>query len=178
MLQQINSSICTSFSALTSATGVSCFIHSIQLAIIDGILSQRAVADIISKGRKIVGHFKHSSQACTNMKKLQESLNAPTHQLVQDVTTRWNSTYLMLERLYEQRKVVTAYAAEHDIPTLAAYQWTLIENILRVLKPFFEMTEGASKEFEKISFVIPATSILMSYLSKRQKDEGVQTLKE
>ena len=83
-----------------------------------------------------------------------------------------------LERLYEQRKVVTAYAAEHDIPTLAAYQWTLIENILRVLKPFFEMTEGASKKFEKISFVIPATSTLMSYLSKRQKDEGVQTLKE
>ena len=66
----------------------------------------------------------------------------------------------MLERLYEQRKVVTSYAAEHDIPTLVAYQWTLIENILRVLKPFFEMTEGASKEFEKISYVIPATSTL------------------
>jgi hypothetical protein len=84
----------------------------------------------------------------------------------------------MLERLLEQKQTVTAYASDHDIPTLAAYQWVLVENIIRVLKPFVEMTLDASAEHEKISYVIPAAATIVSYLSKRQKDSGVQTLKE
>lgn len=84
----------------------------------------------------------------------------------------------MLQRLHEQRQAVTAYSAETDIPTITAYQWALIENILRILQPFEEITKQASSDKEIISFVIPAVATLKSYLSKRQKDEGVQTMKQ
>ena len=82
----------------------------------------------------------------------------------------------MLERLYEQRRAVTMYTAEHEIPTLTAYNWGLLQNIIRVLKPFEEITKPASSDRELISFVIPAVNTLNSYLTKLQKDSGVQTL--
>lgn len=62
----------------------------------------------------------------------------------------------MLERLHEQRQAVTAHSSETDIPTISAYQWALIENMLRVLQPFEEITKQASIDKEIISFVIPA----------------------
>ncbi|CAC5423230.1 unnamed protein product [Mytilus coruscus] len=49
----------------------------------------------LARGRKLVGHFKHST-----------TLNAEMRKLIQDVTTRWNSTQLMLKRLVEQRRVL------------------------------------------------------------------------
>ncbi|KMQ86426.1 zinc finger bed domain-containing protein 4-like protein [Lasius niger] len=84
----------------------------------------------------------------------------------------------MLSRLHEQRQAVTAYAAERDIPTLTAMQWGMVENIIRVLQPFEEMTKIASSDCETIGYVIPAVVTLHSYLSKRQKDAGVVMLKE
>ena len=35
--------------------------------------------------------------------------------LVQDVTTRWNSTYLMLERLLALKRTVQLYLADHEV---------------------------------------------------------------
>jgi len=84
----------------------------------------------------------------------------------------------MLSRLYEQRQAVTAYAAEKDIPTLTAMQWSMVENVIRVLQPFEEITKITSSDYETIGYVIPAVVTLHSYLSKRQKDAGVVMLKE
>ena len=48
-----------------------CFAHSLQLVIQDGLLSQRAVIDIIAICKSIVGHFHHSSVASHNPRKPQ-----------------------------------------------------------------------------------------------------------
>ena len=65
--------------------------------------------------RKIVGHFKHSVVAMSGLREKQVQLEVPQHHLIQDVSTRWNSTYFMLDRLAEQR--VAIYATIHD-PTI------------------------------------------------------------
>ena len=39
----------------------SCFAHTLQLVVKDGVLAQRGVETLLSVCRKIVGHFKHSS---------------------------------------------------------------------------------------------------------------------
>jgi hypothetical protein len=41
------------------------------------------------------------------MRKRQKLFELPQHELIQDVVTRWNSTQLMMERLCEQRHVVS-----------------------------------------------------------------------
>jgi len=64
-------------------------------------------------------------------------LQLPTHRLVQDVPTRWHSSYLMLERLLEQRKAITLYASKNpSCKALTAKQWSLAENLCLLLKPF------------------------------------------
>lgn len=80
---------------------VGCFAHTVQLCVNEGVLKQRSVLDIVKSAHKIVGHFKHSSSATDRLRSLQAELNLPHHQLIQDVPTRWNSTFFMLQRLLE-----------------------------------------------------------------------------
>jgi len=44
---------------------VGCFIHTLQLVIHDCIFKNRDFVEILGKCRKIVGHFSHSSLACS-----------------------------------------------------------------------------------------------------------------
>jgi len=62
--------------------------------------------------RKLVGHFKHSSSATSHLHDSQQEIGLPAHQLLQDVTTRWNSLYIMLDKLSEQKRAVSL--AEDD----------------------------------------------------------------
>jgi hypothetical protein len=86
----------------------------------------------------------------------------------------------MLSRLYEQRQAISTYAVDNELSTLTSTQWSLIRNIVYVLKPFEEITKLASADKECISYVIPAATILMTYLSKRNQelDIGVIMLKQ
>lgn len=84
-------------------SSLGCVAHSLQLVIRDAIFSQEHIKILIKKSRKIVGHFKHSEQACRYLSKCQETCAVPHHSLIQDIETRWNSTFLMLERLVEQK---------------------------------------------------------------------------
>ena len=73
-----------------------CFAHTLQLVIHDGILSRRAIKDVLAICRSIVGHFKRSPLAHSHLKVIQDNLQLPKHNLKQDTSTRWDSTYFML----------------------------------------------------------------------------------
>ena len=90
---------------------VPCFAHTLQLTVNNG-LEVSQINRLASVARKTVGHFKHSSLARTALKEKQQQLSIPQHHLIQDVATRWNSTYFMLERLHEQRWAI--YAVLYD----------------------------------------------------------------
>ena len=62
---------------------ISCFAHTLQLALNDGILCQSSVDELILSVRKIVGHFRHSSSATSRLHEIQEELSLPKHQLKQ-----------------------------------------------------------------------------------------------
>src|SRR6218665_2589753 len=120
---------------------VSCFAHTLQLALHDAILTQPSVSELITLSRKIVGHFRHSSSATSSLHAIQEQLGLPKHQLHQDVVTRWNSTYHMLDRLIEQKRAVYVYVAECDEKydkalSMTTSQWALATRIVAILQPF------------------------------------------
>ncbi|XP_065648073.1 zinc finger BED domain-containing protein 4-like [Hydra vulgaris] len=155
-----------------------CFAHTIQLCVHDGLLNQWAVSDIISIAKKLVSHFRHSSSATGRFKELQAELCLPDHQLIQDVSTRWNSTFYMLRRLCEQRRALTVYCSEVDgtyCPT--AYQWSVVENVVCMLAPFEEATREVSYETAHISLVIPIVTALRNLLKNEGNDAGVRTMK-
>ena len=80
-----------------------------------GALSQHSIADALAMGRRVVGHFKHSPLACSHLEDIQKELNMPVKKLQQDVPTRWNSTYYMKQSLVEQKRALSAYAADYEL---------------------------------------------------------------
>ena len=57
--------------------------------------------------------------------------------LVQDIQTRWNSTYYILEKLIEQQTILYLLATKFDaVTSLTPTQWYSLEKLLRLLQPF------------------------------------------
>lgn len=105
-----------------------CMAHTLQLAVSEGLQSQRTITDAVATDRRIVTHFKHSSLAYSKLQAIQEELGQTTKRLQQDVTTRWNNTFYMLQSLLEQQRALGLYTTEHELPAiLTTNQWGLIE---------------------------------------------------
>ncbi len=90
---------------------IGCFAHTINLA------SQKAaglnqVSRVLGQVRGIVSFFHRIPTAAHVLESKQEMLNVPKHTLTQDVTTRWNSSYDMLERYCEQQAAVYSALTE------------------------------------------------------------------
>ncbi|XP_050959553.1 zinc finger BED domain-containing protein 4 [Labeo rohita] len=100
--------------------------------------------------------------------------------LQQDVKTRWNSTYLMIQSLLEQKRVLGAYIADSDLPsTLTVNQWALLEKTSIVLAPFEELTRKVSSATASTADVIPAVTVLKRILAKEgDADTGIKTMKK
>nr|XP_042911777.1 zinc finger BED domain-containing protein 4-like [Parasteatoda tepidariorum] len=102
-----------------------------------------------------------------------------TVKLVQDVSTRWNSTFYMLNRLQELQNAISICAnGNNEIQNFSSYQWILIENCIKLLQPFEEITQQISSSKSLISEVIPMVVTLQRYLLKSVEVSGIGTIKE
>ncbi|KAK0131747.1 Zinc finger BED domain-containing protein 4 [Merluccius polli] len=157
-----------------------CFAHTLQLVVNEGLLSQRSVSDAVANGRSIVKHFKKSPLAYSELQGIQVQMQMQPKRLQQDVRTRWNSTYLMIQSLLEQKRVLGAYVADFDLPTtLTTNQWGLLEKTSVVLEPFEELTRKISSSTASTADVIPAITVLKRILSREgEADAGIRTMKK
>jgi len=78
-----------------------CIAHTVQLAVEKGLKMQR-VSRVLCKARKLVEHSSKSTKSTYQLRQIQVD-TAKTMEdalvLIQDVPTRWTSTYYMLKRL-------------------------------------------------------------------------------
>ncbi|XP_011883029.1 PREDICTED: zinc finger BED domain-containing protein 4-like [Vollenhovia emeryi] len=167
---------CATRIAEFSALG--CVAHTLQLVIQDAVFLQENVEILKRKCRKIVGHFKRSEQATRYLSKCQETCAVPHHSLIQDIETRWNSTFLMLERLNEQKNAINLYSIERGgIETLNNAEWELATNIIKVLKSFYEATLDISRDDACVSLIIPLITMLTGKLQPTDDDDDDTILK-
>ena len=118
-----------------------CADHNINLSINDIVFSQRAVKDVLAKGRKIAGHFNHSSKACDRLMALQDQLGQKRLKIAQDVVTRWNSTMYMAESLLKSQGAVAQYIQETPtLPELSRHEWGLLASVVELLGPLEKLT--------------------------------------
>lgn len=129
-----------------------CFAHTLQLCI-KPALELQSVNKTIGKCRKLVGHFKHSTTVTAEMRKRQILLGEKQHALIQDVPTRWNSTQLMMERLVEQRRVITDIMLDSRVTKkndslllLKDHEWDIISDLSGVLGVLTDVTTYMSGE--------------------------------
>jgi hypothetical protein len=108
----------------------------------------------MKKARALVGYFSCSSQATETLKDYQ--IREPSQLcLIQDVCTRWWSTWNMIQRLVTLRKFITRMADDGLIDcNLIPDEWGLLEEIGDVLEPFMvvqRVLEG--QKYPTLSFV-------------------------
>ena len=152
-------------------------LHSLQLAVHDGVLYQCSVVDLLSICRGIVEHFKRSSLAYGKLHQIQERLSLPQHRLKQDEPTRWNSSLYMLQSIIEQKMAIAAYGSENDILVLNQTQLDLAIEVMKVLEPIEEITKSVSEELACISVIIPLIRALTKTLGQGDDDHGAHRMK-
>jgi len=84
----------------------------------------------------------------------------------------------MLERLFEQKKAITASNTECQPPAeLQAHQWILAEKVVKLLKVFEEATREISGDYSSTSIVIPIINTLKRTISQEEDDHGIMGMK-
>lgn len=157
---------------------LSCIGHNLNLAV-TAALKCDEVDKIITRCRKVVAYFHRSPLAMQYLKDKQRLLLSPEKQnrsLLQDVATRWNSTYDMLDRLVEQTPAVHAVLLDPAIKGTKAIQGYIIsandqikvEKVLDFLKPFYTLTTALSSETKStLPALLPATIQLTTLLQPK-----------
>lgn len=106
-------------------------------------LKEPNISGAVGGERILVERFRRSELVTTKLKVKQQQMNTVQRKLIQDVITRWNSAYCMVERLLEQRWPVTAALSNPEVtPRVKHYfdmkpnQWLLLEELVQGLQPF------------------------------------------
>ncbi|CAG4992891.1 unnamed protein product [Colias eurytheme] len=146
---------------------IRCMAHSLQLVLKDAFSGEEKINEMITKARSIIGHFSHSTLGHKILTEMQKSHNIPCHVLIQDVSTRWDSTLHALRRLLEQRVAVQASLPHVKCRTeLVTEEWILMEQVVSVLSYFEEATKSISQESSCLSDAIPLINSLRKVLER------------
>ncbi|XP_052132627.1 E3 SUMO-protein ligase ZBED1-like, partial [Frankliniella occidentalis] len=128
---------------------------------------------LIAKAKKIVTYTKHSVKTTDEMRRIQmEDYNRSEGtclKLQQDVATRWNSTYLMLDRFLEMSDIVSAALLKaKDAPDmLSGAEMFTYRSLLKIFRPFYQITlELSGHKVPTASKVVPLIHLANEALSR------------
>lgn len=121
-----------------------CFAHTLNLVVQSALTLEN---DLIDKVKTIVTYFRKSTVANNKLRTYQinNGINEPK-KLLQDVQTRWNATYYMLNRFIELEDSIrgTMGLLDKAPQSLNSDEWSLIKELCIVLRPFEEATKAVS----------------------------------
>lgn len=105
-----------------------------------------------------------------DLRKEFEKRNYEFTTLVQDVVTRWNSTFKMLNRLQDAMEAVNVVLMKTEKGrelVFTASELFILPELLKCLRPFFELTEKLSgSSYTTMSLIIPYTTGIFHELDK------------
>lgn len=144
-----------------------CYAHKINLVVQDALV---VLETLIKKIKAIVTFFKRSNAAVQKLIKYQQQTGVKQpKKLLQDVVTRWNSTYYMFERFVCLQDAIrhTLALTDSDLELLSTDDWEACKQACYVLEPFEQVTKVMSAQnYVSASKVIPITRGLKSTIHK------------
>ncbi|XP_004845422.1 zinc finger BED domain-containing protein 4 [Heterocephalus glaber] len=142
-------------------SSVQCFSHTVNLIVNEAIKSQRMVQNLLSLARKLCERVQRSPRAREKLAELQREYELPPHPLIQDVPSRWNTSFHMLERLLEQKRAINEMSIECNFRELISCdQWEVMQSVCHALRPFDAASREMSTHASTLSQVIPMIHIL------------------
>ena len=148
-----------------------CLAHTINLIVAAAIHHDEELVSLLDRVKKVVSFFHHSTKAMDTLCLNQTRLDLPDRKLVQQVDTRWNSTYYMVERYLEQHEAIQTTLCLLDcndllIPT--AHN-TVLQEAVKLLGPFENVTrELLSERYTSGMKIIPISRCLQRLVSTQQ----------
>ena len=144
-------------------TRLSCFGHNLDLAVGKG-LDHPQIQKALGRCRSLVECFSRSWKKSGDLQEKQTQLGLKNHKLIGAVSTRWGSTYEMIERILEQQQAIAAVLAEdrkyrHKMPTES--EFTTLEAVAAVLKPLSILTDAFSGDEVTASALRPILKHIM-----------------
>lgn len=147
-----------------------CFAHTINLVVSEA-LAIESVEKTVKKIRTIVKWIKNSVNNSDKLRKFQIDngvAEGNVKKLILDVSTRWNSTFYMLERYLEMSAVCTQIllstsdTRSPDITDMpSALDLNIVRQMVTVLKPLEYVTKDISGEnYVTVSKIIPMVNCL------------------
>lgn len=152
---------------LVGEDGLWCFAHQLQLCMKD-FCKDPVISAPISSIRSVVTSIKNSGARIARLHALQKLRGIAPKKVIQDVATRFSSTFLMLERFLELADDLRTVVSEidlHDaeIPFPSREDVAKCGIICKILKPFAQITAEASTE------AYPSLAMVPVWVSKLQE---------
>ncbi|XP_043064693.1 E3 SUMO-protein ligase ZBED1-like [Drosophila ficusphila] len=141
-----------------------CFAHCLNLVVQD-CLEENSIKHVLTKCKKIVKFFKCSTIAYEKFKQAQGD-NA--YSLIQEVSTRWNSAFKMVERILATKEFISPVllSLSRAPDPLTADDIELLEDIQTILAPFdYVTTQCSSSSKVTSSLIVPLTNGLVEGLN-------------
>jgi hypothetical protein len=142
-----------------------CAAHTLELSVKE-YTGAAGIKATLSRDKWIVGYFHRSTAGIQDLRSIQRRLQLPEKKPIQDVATRWFSSYGMVDWFREQQEAVQMYdvqfgaeATENDAykdNRLKHEDWAINEQSVAVLAPAAQATmtlEGT--KYVTISLVLP-----------------------
>ena len=134
-----------------------CFSHTLQLAV-EQALKLPDISKLTSRCKRLVAHFNRSAKSYALLRQKQIALGHEQHALVNDVVTRWNSSYYMVARVLEQQQPLCATLLELKkgdlMPTDT--EFANMELFVETMKPIVDITEAlGARKYVTISMLRP-----------------------
>lgn len=155
---------------------IRCLAHILNLIVKDilrnlgsGTMEQaQAACDSLQTGNLITDHsaigrlrvlalwINRSPQRRQKWKEIWRLNNLPDKFVAYDVTTRWNSTFRMVDDGLKSRQQVNKFLSlQEELPPFTPQDWSRLEQIHTVLHKFNELTLFISKRNPQISLAVP-----------------------
>ncbi|GBC29861.2 zinc finger BED domain-containing protein 1-like [Rhizophagus irregularis DAOM 181602=DAOM 197198] len=145
-----------------------CTVHTLQLAIGKGLAS---VEILVARARRLINFFQYQKQV-ERLEQVQRKLGyKDILRCIQDVSTRWNSSYYAWDRLFFLKDAIIQLQTDLSTSTdreikkdgnrlkkllLNDDEWELLDQLVDLLMPFEEATrEFSGNSYITLSRVIP-----------------------
>lgn len=138
-----------------------CFAHILSHIVSDALSNMPHAQEIISKVKKIVTIVRRSVVASDELKHLQlrdGKTEGTVLKFIQDVATRWNSTFYMLNRFLELEQYVYPVISRCDHPPdmLKRDEIQILKDMVSLMKPIENViTEVSGESYPTCSVIIP-----------------------
>ena len=164
---------------------VPCFIHTSQLIIKDCIMKQKSVQALYLRCKRLVTHLNHSSQIAELLKTIQKRHGQSVVKVAKPVSTRWDSTIFMFERLKEM-KVSLMLLFCHDkfkklikgkkFKAITLKQWNLMNKLVGLFTMFRQETKLFQTSYRTAAEIIPEIYSVLYIINNVKVKQQVSTL--